>query len=163
MKIKTSTTRILILLASLYSASSHAAIASATQHLRLIIPKVALIDTNNTHTPLVLSFDPIIEAGGNFPVATASSAYDISSNVRKLRLYAKINKDLKNDYNLVLRLNARSNTFKELTPTDKYIYTTSAQVRTDKKLNFEAAPAFTNKTIPHGNINVTVTYTLVEP
>ncbi len=154
---------IIMLFCIVYPISAYADTATAAQTLRIIIPKIALLDTNNTHTPLEIVFDPMTEAGANFPQATASSFYDVSSNIKKLKLYAKINKNLKNDYNLFLRVNAKGTTFKKLTLTNKSLTTLGRLIKSDKTLNYKASPAFSNKTIPYGNIDVVVTYTLVEP
>ncbi len=162
-KSNTSLPVVTFLLAILYMPSSHADTATATQHLRIIIPQIALIDTDNTYTPLTLIFDPMTEAGDNFPVATATGLYDVSSNIKRLRLHAKINKDLESDYNLTLQVNATGSAYKKLTVSNKRIATLRQLVKTNKSLNYEASATFANKTIPYGDIDVTVTYTLVEP
>ncbi|MEE9350855.1 MAG: hypothetical protein V3U78_01240 [Thiotrichaceae bacterium] len=144
-------------------ASSYADTATATQHLRVIIPQVALIDTENTHIPLTMTFTPMTEAGNNFPVATATGLYDVSSNINKLRLYGKINQNLESNYNLILKVNATGSTYKELTTSTKRIITIGKRIKTDKTFNYEASVALANKTVPYGDIDVIITYTLVEP
>ena len=153
----------IFLLTSLCIAPSYADTATASQHLRIIIPKIALIDTDNTHTPLIIAFDPMTEAGDNFTPATASSSYDVTSNISGLKLYGKINTDLKSNYNLVFQVNARSSIYKELTTNNKRIITVKQLAKMGKTLNYKASVAQPDKTIPYGDINVTVTYTLVEP
>ena len=147
----------------LCATTSYADTATASQHLRVIIPKIALLDTSNTHTTLQLTFDPVIEAGNNFTTATANSHYDVSSNIDTLRLYARINKNLESNYNMTLKVNARSTTLKTLTTTNKRIINIKEQKTTGKKLNYVASPTFPNRMIPYGDIDVTVIYTLVEP
>jgi len=72
---------------------SYADTATASQSIRIIIPKLALIDVNNTSTPLEISFDPIVDAGDNFKKATATSYYDITYKQPSYlctRLFARI-------------------------------------------------------------------------
>lgn len=147
----------------LCATTSHADTATTSQHLRIIIPKIALLDTSNTHTTLQLTFDPVIEAGNNFTTATANSHFDVSSNIDTLRLYARINKNLESNYNMTLKVNARSTILKTLTTTNKRIINIKEQQKAGKKLTYVANPTFPNKMIPYGDIDVTVIYTLVEP
>lgn len=136
---------------------------TATQQLRVIIPKVALIDVSNSDTPFVISFDPITEAGNNFSTATATSTYDVTSNIGALRLYAKTDIDLQSTYNLKLEVNEVGSSFLELTTTAQRVSTQGRQAQKSQPLEYKASPAVSNETIPYGDIDVTVTYTLVEP
>jgi len=143
--------------------STYADTASASQQIRIIIPKVALIDVDNTTAPLEISFTPMTDAGDNFSKATTVSYYDVSSNIAGLKLYAKINKNLKKKYNLHLKVNESGKKYKNLTKESKKISSQGRQAQVNQELKYKIVPAFANRTIPYGNINVTITYTLVEP
>jgi len=137
--------------------------ATATQQVRIIIPKIALIDVDNTYAPLQINFDPITDAGDNFAAATVTGRYDVTSNIRKLKLYAKTDIDLENQYNLKLEVNEAGSFYRTLTTTPQKVSNQNRQAKKDQPLFYRASPAFADKTIPHGNIDVTITYTLVEP
>lgn len=137
--------------------------ATATQQVRIIIPKMAMIDVNNTHAPLQITFDPMTDAGDNFSTTTVTGYYDVTSNIRGLMLYAKTDIDLQNNYNLKLEVNEALSFYRELTTTSQKVSTQSRQAQHDQPLYYKASPVSSNKTIPYGNINVVITYTLVEP
>jgi len=142
---------------------SYADTATASQSIRIIIPKLALIDVDNTTTPLQINFDPIADAGDNFKQVTASSYYDVTSNISGLMLYAKTNKHLKKDYNLTLKVHEAYSRYVALSPTAKRVSTQGRQAQINQELKFKLSPTFADKTIPYGNIDVVITYTLVEP
>ena len=156
-------TTIIFIMIFFCSKLSYADTATASQRIHIIIPKVALIDVNNTSTPLEISFDPIVDAGDNFKKATATSYYDVTSNILGLKLYAKTNKNLKENYNLKLKVNESGRKYKTLSTTARRVSTQGRQAQKNQKLKFKLTPAFADKTIPYGNIDVTITYTLVEP
>ena len=149
--------------ALLLSASTFSAEDTTTQPLRVIIPKIALIDVDNTNVPLVINFNPMTDAGDNFATITATSRYDVTSNILGLQLHGKTDIDLANTYNLKLEVNESGSFYRELTTTAQRVSTQSRQAQKNQALNYRASPAVNNKTIPYGSINVTVTYTLVEP
>lgn len=136
---------------------------TTTQQLRIIIPKIALIDTNNTHVPLQITFNSMTDAGDNFSTTSAIGYYDVTSNIRKLRLYGKTDIDLVSSYNLKLEVNEVGSFYRELTTSSQRVSNQNRQAQKDQPLYYRASPAVSNKTIPYGNINVIVTYTLVEP
>lgn len=137
--------------------------ATASQSIRIIIPKVAMIDVSNTYTPLQLTFDPVSDAGNNFSTATVTGSYDVTSNIARLRLYGQTDVDLENKYNLVLKVHEARNFFATLSTSPQQISSQSRQAQINQPLTYEAAPASPNKTIPHGTIDVKIIYTLVEP
>ena len=123
-----------------------------------------MIDVDNTHAPLQISFDPITDAGDNFSTTTVTGYYDVTSNIRGLKLYGKTDINLKNLYNLQLEVMEVPTTgYKTLTTTSKRVSTQSRQAQHNQPLFYKASPASPNKTIPYGNIDVIITYTLVEP
>lgn len=162
-KLSISTFTLIFFCTLFYPLNVYADTATATQQVRIIIPKIALIDVSNTHKPLQIHFDPITNSGDNFSTATAIGTYDITSNISKLRLYGQTNIDLKNKHNLTLKVHEARSIYKTLTTSAQQVSLQSSQAQTNQPLTYQASPAFPNTTIPHGNINVTVTYTLVEP
>lgn len=153
----------LCLTTALLPALANADTATASQSVRIIIPKIAMIDVSNTREPLQLKFDPITDAGENFAEATATGLYDVTSNISRLRLYGQTDIDLENKYNLTLKVNEVSNTFVALSTTARKVSTQGHQAQFDQPLAYKASPASPNKMIPHGNIDVKIIYTLVEP
>ena len=136
---------------------------TATQQVRIIIPKIAMIDVDNTHAPLQISFDPITDAGDNFSTATVTGRYDVTSNISGLKLYGKTDINLESHYNLKLEVNEAGSFYRKLTTTSKRVSTQRQQAQHNQPLFYKASPVSPNKTIPYGNIDVTITYTLVEP
>ncbi len=136
---------------------------TATQQVRIIIPKIAIIDVDNTYTPLQITFDPVTDAGDNFSMVTATGYYDVTSNIRKLKLYGKTNIDLQSLYNLKLEVNEAGNFYRTLTTTSEKVSNQNRQAQKNQPLYYRASPVSPNRAIPYGNINVTITYTLVEP
>ena len=138
--------------------------AIANQSIKIIIPKVALIDTGKADEILTMSFNPMTTAGDNFNPIEATGSYDVTSNIPRLRLYAQTDVDLKSNYNLLLKVKETdTDGFKELSTTAQRVSTQGKQAQTDQALSYQASPVSPNKTIPYGDINVKVTYTLVEP
>ncbi|PID46472.1 MAG: hypothetical protein CSB47_03840 [Proteobacteria bacterium] len=137
--------------------------ATASQTVRLIIPKIAMIDVSNTHTPLQLTFDPITDAGDNFATATTTGFYDVTSNIPKLRLYGQTDIDLEDQYNLTLKVHEAAGHYAPLSTTPRKISTQSRQAQVEQPLTYKAAPAIPSKMISHGDIDVKIIYTLVEP
>jgi hypothetical protein len=137
--------------------------ATASQSLRLIIPKIAMIDVSNTYTPLQLTFDPVTDAGDNFATATATGFYDVTSNIGRLRLYGQTDIDLENKYNLVLQVHEARNYFAPLSTIPQEVSLQSRQAQFNQPLTYKAEPATPNKMIPHGTIDVKIIYTLIEP
>lgn len=158
--------KIAIILSIIYSGSSIADSATATQTIEIIIPKVALIDTSSSQKSIAMAFDPIGNAGNNFATADAVGIFDVTSNISRLKLYAHTDKNLKSNYNLSLKVketNGFGGGFKELGAQAVKISTLGKQAQKKQRLYYEASPASSNQTIPYGDINVKVTYTLVEP
>ena len=147
----------------LFSTTIFADSDTATQQVRIIIPKIAIIDVDNTHAPLQINFDPMTDAGDNFSTATVTGRYDVTSNIRKLKLYGKTDIDLKNLYNLQLEVNEVGSYYLALSTTSQKVSNQNRQAQKNQPLYYRASPALSNKTIPYGNINVVITYTLVEP
>lgn len=147
-----------------YSSNTLADTATATQSIRIVIPKVALIDTDNTDKPLSINFNPISDAGNNFTTVNTTGTYSVTSNIPRLRLYAQTDKNLADDYNLQLKVKeTKRDGFKSLSTTAQRISTQGKQKQSGQLLYYQAQPISPNKTIPYGDINVKVTYTLVEP
>lgn len=147
----------------LLPASVQADTATASQSVRIIIPKVAMIDMSNTYTPLQLTFDPVADAGENFAEKTVTGFYDVTSNIGRLRLYGQTDIDLENKYNLTLKVHEARNFFATLSTTPKQVSSQNRQAQFDQPLTYKAAPASPDTMIPYGNIDVKIIYTLVEP
>jgi len=167
--IKLSKVSILALIGAIFSVVFYPTVVfadtdTATQQVRIIIPKMAMIDVDNTYAPLQITFDPMTDAGDNFSTTTVTGYYDVTSNIRKLKLYAKTDVDLQNNYNLKLEVMEVSSTgYKILTTTPQKVSNQNRQAQHNQPLYYKASPVSPNKTIPYGNINVIITYTLVEP
>lgn len=153
----------LCLTTALLPALANADTATASQSVRIIIPKIAMIDVSNTHEPLQLKFNPVTDAGENFAETTVTGFYDVTSNIRGLNLYGQTDVDLENKYNLVLKVHEARNYFAPLSTNPQRISSQSYQAKSDQPLTYKASPASPNKMIPHGNIDVKIIYTLVEP
>jgi len=147
----------------LFSTEIFADTDTATQQVRIIIPKIAIIDVDNTHAPLQINFDPMTDAGDNFSTVTVTGHYDVTSNIRGLKLYGKTDIDLKSLYNLQLEVNEAGSYYLPLSTTSQKVSNQNRQARKNQPLNYRARPALSNKAISYGNINVVITYTLVEP
>lgn len=146
-----------------FSTSLYADSDTATQQVRIMIPKIAIIDVDNTYAPLQITFDPIRNAGDNFSTTTAIGRYDVTSNIRGLKLYGKTDIDLQSKYNLKLEVNEALSFYRELTTSSQKVSNQNRQAQKDQPLFYRASPVSPNKTIPYGNVDVTITYTLVEP
>jgi len=147
-----------------YPTNLFADTATATQQVRIIIPKIALIDVDNTHAPLQINFNPMTDAGDNFSTVEVTGHYDVTSNIRRLRLYGKTDTNLESNYNLKLEvMEVPSAGYQTLTTTSQWVSNQNRQAQKDQPLFYRVSPAFSNKTIPYGDIDVTITYTLVEP
>lgn len=148
---------------TLFPALSYADTATASQSVRIIIPKIAMIDVSNTYTPLQLTFDPVTDAGDNFAEKTVTGFYDVTSNIGSLRLYGQTDIDLENKYNLVLKVHEARNYFAPLSTIPQQVSSQSRQAQFNQPLTYKAAPASPDKMISHGTIDVKIIYTLVEP
>lgn len=137
--------------------------ATASQKIRLIIPKIAMIDVSNTHTPLQIAFEPVTDAGDNFTTTTATGFYDVTSNIGRLRLYGQTDIDLEKQYNLTLQVHEARGYYAPLSTTPEQVSVQSRQAQFNQPLTYRAAPASPNAMIPHGDIDVNIIYTLVEP
>lgn len=153
---------VLFFIMTLLSPLSYADTASATQHVRIIIPKIAMIDVNNTAKPLHVTLKPMTEAGDNFAEQTFISYYDVTSNIRRLNLYAQSDKDLVKDYNISLKVHEWRSIYSQIGPVAKKVSYQGEQAQKDQPLSYKIKPADATKTIPHGNIEMKLTYTLVE-
>lgn len=153
----------LVLTTALLPSLANADTATASQSIRIVIPKIAMIDVSNTREPLQLKFDPITDAGENFAEATVTGSYDVTSNIGRLRLYGQTDIDLESKYNLVLKVHEARNYFAPLSTSPQKVSNQNRQAQFDQPLTYKAAPASPNKMIPHGNIDVKIIYTLVEP
>jgi hypothetical protein len=141
---------------------SYADTASATQHLSIIIPKIALIDVGNTIEPIQITLEPMTDAGENFTEKTVMGYYDVTSNIQQLRLYAKTNIDLMNQYNISLKVNEVGSSYTELETINKKVSFQGKQAQIGQELKYKIKPIAAHKTIPHGTIDVNIIYTLVE-
>ncbi len=154
----------IILISLLYTEASFAESATATQTIEIVIPKIALIDTDNTKKPIKMVFNPINNAGDNFATTKVTGFYDVTSNIPRLRLYAQTDSDLKENYNLSLKvLETKTSGYQVLGTDPVKVSTQGQQAQKMQPLYYQASPASPNQTIPYGDINVKVTYTLVEP
>ena len=137
--------------------------ATASQSVRIIIPKIAMIDVSNTSEPLKLAFDPVTDAGDNFAATTVTGFYDVTSNIRRLKLFGQTDIDLESKYNLVLKVHEARNFFATLSTTPKQVSSQNRQAQFNQPLTYKAEPASPNQMISHGTIDVKIIYTLVEP
>jgi hypothetical protein len=153
---------IIFFIAVFFCRLSFADTASATQHLSIIIPKIALIDVANTLEPLQITLDPMVDAGDNFAEKTVIAYYDVTSNIQRLRLYAKTDIDLINQYNISLKVNEVGSAYTQLETINKKVSFQGKQAQIHQELKYKIKPIATHKTIPHGNVDVNIIYTLVE-
>lgn len=143
--------------------SINADTATSTQQLRIITPKVAIIDINNSGVPLQMEFNPIAEAGKNFLTATVTGYYDVTSNIPGLKLYAQTDINLAKSYNLKLEVKEGQSFYQNLSTSAQKVSSQDFQTQTKQPLKYKASPVDPLKAISHGKVDVKITYTLVAP